>query len=240
MFGLKLKRSKCQAPNDLFRAPCSLPASCFPVPAPAPIAPLAGVYRLGAAIHSEAGSPEGEGRRGVQPRGRGVQPGGQAARTVRTDVPLPRLSSQRRGPLLTAGQLTGTRSPRRGLGDKSVPLDQKARWAPWECLHRTGKRDTLEPRLLSDEQELNNRRGGMKTFSTEETSQVSGQRARGECGATSEVGQGGLGAEGPERGQMLSSQHWQADPSVSGCSPDSPSSPHLNMHELISPFQRGP
>ena len=42
---------------------------------------------------------------------------------------------------------------------------------------------------------------------------------------------------------MLSSQPQQASPWVSGCcteSPDSPSSQHINMHELISPCPKRP
>lgn len=46
-----------------------------------------------------------------------------------------------------------------------------------------------------------------------------------------------------EKGQGLSSQHQRVGPWASGCcteSPDSPSSLHLNMHELISPSPKRP
>lgn len=51
------------------------------------------------------------------------------------------------------------------------------------------------------------------------------------------------GMRARERGQVLSSQWQRAGPQVSGChaeSHDSPSSLHLNMHELINPSRKRP
>lgn len=126
MFGLKLKRSKCQAPNDLFGAPCSLPASCFAAQVHGPVAPTARFLQIGFYSHQ-----------GRQPRRRGTRDMGVHSRNdvvsahslssptylpKHTSLPLPRLSLPPGGLFLTAGPLTSTLNhhwvPSQGSRDK--------------------------------------------------------------------------------------------------------------------------
>lgn len=129
MFGLKLKRSKCQAPNDLFGAPCSLPASCFAAQAHGHVAPSADFYRwlLFTPRKAAQRKKEHKGHGGAHWGSAGLmrsQPTASRSPTcLPISLPLPRLSPPPGGLFLTAGHLTSTPNPHwlpsQGSRDKS-------------------------------------------------------------------------------------------------------------------------